>query len=131
VDWCLALSAIQEFISVAQSELGGADTADRPLPLVSHDIETRCFEQCIGRMKELIEALEEVDKLATSVGVMGLNEPQGNPNRAHRPSPESTTRPVQAEGESSVAPEDRQAPIATIGQQVAATSRYNLRNRSA
>lgn len=71
MDWCLALSAIQEFISVAQSELGGADTADRPLPLVSHDIETRCFEQCIGRMKELIEALEEVDKLATSVGVMG------------------------------------------------------------
>lgn len=81
-DWCDALFAMQEAISQARSELAQADTADRPLPLVSHEIETRCFDQCISSMKELIQALEPVSSEVTEVAALleDTKRYQGMPN---------------------------------------------------
>lgn len=134
-DWCDALFAMQEAISQARSELAQADTADRPLPLVSHEIETRCFDQCISSMKELIQALEPVSSEVTEVAALledtGLTEQQAIPGHAQRSGPEGATRPVQTAAQLSITPEGGPAPSSAIGQHDAATSRYNTRSKSA
>jgi hypothetical protein len=131
----MALDSMQHAINEAQSALGRADTADRPLPLYPHDIETRCFDACITIIQSLIQELESgsfgVIKVAALVEGTELNEPQAIPNRVHPSSPESTPRPVQEEGQRAIEPCDGHAPTSGNGQQDAVTSRHNLRSRSA